>query len=267
MRGLSLERPPRWGLISLALLVAANVALFVLLGGRNDREVAGADTGTRAAASTAAVASAPPPATTGSPSTPSASGTPPVLAVYGDGYAAGNEQGGVGPAGWPALVADQSGASLSLHAVAQAGYASLGVTGEDYLDLVAANPVPDAAVTLLFGSRNDRGEDLGTVRTNATQAISAVRANAPGSAVVVIGPAWDDGDVPGDLVEVRNAVQAAAQEAGATFVDPLAAGWFADQSGLISGDGISPNDDGHVYLSQQVLPIVESALAEVAAQP
>jgi hypothetical protein len=253
MRGLSLERPPRWGLIALVLLVAANVALFVLLEDRSDQVVSQADE----PPAIAAVASTP---IRPSPTGPTAPSAPPILAVYGDGYAAGNSQGGVGPAGWPALVARQVGATLALHAAPQAGYASVGARGQDYRGLVQASPVPDASVTLLFGSRNDRGEDVTAVEVNAAQVINTVRTQSSTTAIVVIGPVWDDGDVPADVLATRDAVQTAAEAASVSFVDPLREGWFADEQGLISPDGISPNDQGHRYLAGLISPVVEQVL-------
>jgi lysophospholipase L1-like esterase len=207
------------------------------------------------------------PAAAATASTPSASSDPtpeavevtPVLAVYGDGYAAGNDMGGLGAAGWPALVAQRTGADLVLHAVPQAGYASIGITGQDYPAVITANPVPGAAVTILFGSRNDADEDLSVVRSNVEKAISA--AEQASGKVVVIGPVWDDADVPGSALAVRDIVQAAAETAGVAFVDPLAEGWFAQETGLISDDGISPNDAGHTYLAERIAPVIQAMLS------
>jgi hypothetical protein len=262
MRERWLDCPPRWGILALVVLVAGNVALFTLLGLRSAPADPHAGS-TRAAAATspAAVVEAPPAA----PVPPSA---PPVLAVYGDGYAAGNEAGGIGEAGWPAIVAVRTGARLALSAASRAGYASVGVTGQDYLGLLREGPVGDATVTLLFGSRNDANAAVAQVGANAAEAISEARRHAPGTVVVVIGPAWDDADVPAGVLAIRDAVAEAARQAGATFVDPLAEGWFAENApGLIGADGVSPTDAGHGYLADRIAPIVEQALAGSAVRP
>ncbi|MEA3218389.1 MAG: hypothetical protein QOJ19_4545 [Acidimicrobiia bacterium] len=255
MRGLRLERPPTWGILVLALLLIGNACLFVFLAARPapaDPYVSSLPAG--------ATTLVPTPAATATDGTPPARQSP-ILAVYGDGYAAGNELGGLGAAGWPALVALQTGSELVLHAAPRTGYASVGASGQDYLAIIQANPVPEAAVTVVFGSRNDADEDLARVQANATLAITAAQVNAPASRVVVVGPVWDDADVPAGVVAVRDVVKAAAQAAGATFVDPLAEGWFAQQAGLIADDGISPNDAGHAYLAQRIVPAVTAALA------
>jgi lysophospholipase L1-like esterase len=258
MRGFGLERPPTWGLLTLILLVVGNVALFSFI----SMKPVPADS---YVPRTTPVAATTEPAT---PVTPVESlaqdAVSPLLAVYGDGYASGNEMGGGGAAGWPALVAQQTGTELVLNAVPQAGYASVGATGQDYPALIAASPVPGAAVTVLFGSRNDADEDLSVVEANAAQVIAAVRQGAPGSVIVVVGPVWDDADVPASAFAVRDVVQTAAQAAGVTFVDPLAEGWFAQEAGLISADGISPNDAGHAYLARRIAPIVSAALPDAA---
>jgi len=261
MRGWEFERPPRWGIIGLVLLVLVNVALFTavaLSGERADpygesRTVGGTSVPTQQSPRTSAAGAQ---AEDGRPV--------PVLAVYGDGYAAGNESGGLGAAGWPALVAERTKAQLQLHAVSQCGYASVGTTGQNFSSLVTDQPVSEAAVTVIFGSRNDLGESVDAVRANAADVIAAVRTQSPGTVVVVVGPAWDDAAFPSALLPVRDAVRAAAQAEDVTFVDPLAEEWFAASSGLIAADGISPTDEGHVYLADQLTPVILAALAQAA---
>ncbi|MCW2714156.1 MAG: hypothetical protein JWN88_1203 [Frankiales bacterium] len=246
MRGMSLERPPWWATVVLVVLVIGNAALLFCLATRPapaDNYVA------QQRVATATVS--PTPAAVPVPAVPSAAEAPAssLLAVYGDGYAAGNEQGGLGNAGWPALLAAQTRAELALHAVPRAGYAAAGTTGQTFLDLVRTAPVPDATVTLVVGSRNDMNEDVGQVQQNAADTISRIRSQAPATAVVIVGPVWPGGNVPASVLAVRDAVRDAAVAAGVTFVDPLVEGWFTEGVGLIAGDGVSPNDAGHAYLA------------------
>ncbi|MGY1698684.1 SGNH/GDSL hydrolase family protein [Geodermatophilus sp. SYSU D00766] len=260
MRGLDLERPPRWGIVALLALVLVNAAVFAGMALRPAAEDPYGPTRLAAASAPTPAPAAGTPAPVDAATSPEPASTP-VLAVYGDGYAAGNPSGGLGPAGWPAQVAASVGAELSLHAVARAGYAALGVTGEDLPAVVRANPVPDAAVTVLFGSRNDGDESTPAVEANASAAIAAVRQQAPDTVLLVVGPVWSDGDVPAGVVAARDAVRSAAEAAGAEFVDPVAEGWFADVTGLIATDGVSPTDQGHAYLAERIAPAVEAALA------
>ncbi|MGY1846804.1 SGNH/GDSL hydrolase family protein [Blastococcus sp. SYSU DS1021] len=262
MRGWKLDRPPGWGIVTLVALVVVNVALFTLMALSPEPADSYGESRLAGAADSAPTPGATPGGGDGVPSTESAAS--PVLAVYGDGYAAGNESGGLGVAGWPAIVAERTNADLRLHAVSQAGYAAVGSTGQDFAALVEAFPVPDADVTVIFGSRNDLGQSAAAVQRNAAEVIATVQAESPETSIVVVGPVWDDADVPQGLLAVRDAVQAAALAAGVTFVDPLDAGWFAQGNGLIAPDGVSPNDQGHVYLADRVTPLVESALADSA---
>lgn len=264
MAGPQLGRSRTWGFVALLVLVLVNSALLahMLLGSGGPEPYTG---GARAAATgpgEAATALSPtevPEAAAVFRTAPSPE--PAVLAVYGDGYAAGNELGGVGLAGWPALVAQQTGTELALHAVRQAGYAAAGASGQKFIDLIQAKPVPDAAVTVVFGSRNDLHGDPSDISARVSEALVAVRANAPETSLLVIGPAWSNANVPPNILALRDAVLAVAQAAGATFVDPVAQGWFAESSGLIAADGISPTDQGHVYMAGRIAPAVATALA------
>ncbi|MGY1740229.1 MULTISPECIES: SGNH/GDSL hydrolase family protein [unclassified Blastococcus] len=257
-----LSRPPRWGLVALAVLLIGNLGLFTYLVLRPDPVDPLAGDPSPAAASTADEPRTGGSTASAAPTTTSAPVTTPVVAVYGDGYSTGSTLGGQGAAGWPALLAGRLGAELQMGAVAQSGYAALGVSGQDFADQVAATPVPDAAITIVFGSRNDLGETVPSVAAGAAETLDLIRASAPDTAIVVVGPAWSDADVPTALLAHRDAVAAAASSAGATFVDPLAAGWFSDPEGLIAGDGVSPTDAGHRFIADALTPVVEEVLAE-----
>lgn len=239
-------------------LVVANAALFAYLTLRPDP----VDPYAGRPAPVAATSSSPRPAPPEEPVTeePAATEEPPVLAVYGDGYSTGSTLGGQGPAGWPALVAQRLDADLRLNAVPMAGFARAGSTGQDFSDIVTASPVPDATVTVVFGSRNDLGNSAVTVGAGAAETFAAIRSAAPGTELVVVGPAWSDTAVPANLLLLRDALEAAALEAGAAFVDPLEDDWFATPTGLIAVDGISPTDAGHRFLADRIAPVVEAAL-------
>jgi hypothetical protein len=261
-----LERPPRWGLIAIVLLVVANIGLVVLLVQRGS---APAPQATSPAAATGTPSGASGSPATGAPATGSATGStseasdePAVLAVYGDGYSSGNSEGGTGAAGWPALVADRLDMRLQLNAATLAGYVRPGSTGQTYPQLVQAQPPSGAAVTVVFGSRNDVGAAPAQVQAAAAATFTAIEAADPTTRLVVVGPSWSSAGAPAELSAVSAAVRSAAEAAGATYVDPLSAGWFADPAGLVSpADGISLLDAGHTYLAGLIAPVVESARA------
>ena len=214
------------------------------------------------------------PADAGASTSPSAepsptAAEPPVLAFYGDRYVSGTPQGGLGPAGWPAIVRERLGAEATqLHALIDAGYVAASTFGDfTYEGLATQQPEPDADVTIVFGSRNDFRATQADITAAATRTIDVIRANAPETRLLVIGPAWTDAAVPPELPPVRDAVRDAALAAGVTFVDPLAERWFFDDVGLIGPDLISPNDAGHAYLADQIEPFVRALLEEGALAP
>jgi lysophospholipase L1-like esterase len=187
---------------------------------------------------------------------------PPVIAVYGDSYSAGSDEGGNGPAGWPARLADRLDADVRLHAVQGARYVG-GSGGGTFLEQVQGAPEPDADVVVLFGSRNDTGAPTQEITDQATATYDAVRTASPDAEVVVIGPAWSDEAVPADTFLARDAVRAAAEAAELPFVDPLDAGWFFGRLELIGADAIHPTDQGHAYLAGLIEPVLRNALARV----
>jgi hypothetical protein len=212
---------------------------------------------------------APPPSASESQSgTPSAASTPtprvPVIAFYGDNYVAGTTQGGIGAAGWPAIVcARVSATPTPLHAVPGAGYvAPAPATGDTYLTLAQQGPEPTADVTVVFGTRNDFAASPAAIYAAAMQTFTTIRTTAPNTRLLVIGPAWTDAAVPVQLPGVRDAVQRAAADSGATFVDPLAGGWFFGTPQLIGADIVNPTDAGHVYLADRIEPELRRVLAE-----
>lgn len=256
----SLERPPRWGLIAIVVLLLANVGLVLLLVQRGTSAPAASSAPTSERTSAAQATSSAPATASAAPPAASTSAEGGVLAVYGDGYSSGNSEGGQGAAGWPALVGEQLGMQVELRAATLAGYVRPGSTEQTYPQLVQAQPPSDAAVTVVFGSRNDVAATPAEVQAAATATYQAILASDPTTKLVVIGPSWSSADAPANLTAVSAAVRTAAEAAGATYADPLALGWFADPTGLVSPiDGISLLDAGHAFLAQQIAPLVETA--------
>ena len=162
-------------------------------------------------------------------------------------------------------MADRLDADVRLHAAQGAGYVA-GGDGGTFLEQVQESPEADADVVVVFGSRNDTGAASQEITDRATDTYEAVRAASPDADLVVIGPAWSDEAVPGEVFLVRDSVSAAAETAGATFVDPLDGGWFFGRLELIGGDAINPTDEGHAYLAGLIEPILRAAI-ERTQQP
>jgi hypothetical protein len=250
--------------VLISTLVLINIGVFGYLQMRTSSAQAAVEASALASPGTPSSTASAPSSTESSaetaPATVAPPATSPVLAVYGDGYSAGSSFGGQGAAGWPALVAQGLGMELRLTAVAQTGYVSPGVTGQTLGDLITSSPPADADVTVVFGSRNDLAESAGEVGAASTAALAVIRAAAPETSVVVIGPMWTGGGAPGSLLAVRDAVQASAAAAGVAFIDPLAENWFGEAGPAIATDGISATDFGHRDLAQLITVPVQAAL-------
>jgi hypothetical protein len=153
--------------------------------------------------------------------------------------------------------------SAPLHAVAGAGYVARAPgTGDTFLSLAQKSPEPTADVTVVFGTRNDFAANPGDVYAAAMKTFATIRAAAPNTRLLIIGPAWTDAAVPFQLPRVRDGVQRAAADSGATFVDPLAGRWFFGTPQLIGADVVNPTDAGHVYLADRIEPELRRVLAE-----
>jgi lysophospholipase L1-like esterase len=188
------------------------------------------------------------------------------LAVIGDSYTTGTNEGGVGARSWPsrawqALGARGSRVSADVAAEGRAGYGMPGDHCSIFEDLAARAVQPDDALVVFFGSRNDQGVDplLLTEKTHA--ALDLARRLAPAARLLVIGPPWPTADVPPSMFLVRDILGGAAGAAGATFIDPIAEGWFVGRPDLIGADGVHPNDAGHQYMADTIAPLLRPPLS------
>jgi lysophospholipase L1-like esterase len=188
------------------------------------------------------------------------------IAVIGDSYTTGTDEGGLGPKSWTAL-AWQTLAQRGVRTVAdvsaegRAGYFAPGDRGSIFEDLTASAVKPDDALVVFFGSRNDQGVDPGLLAGRARDTFDLARLLAPSARFLVIGPPWPTADVPGSMLLIRDVLNAAARAAGAAFVDPIGDRWFVDRPDLIGPDGVHPNDEGHAYLADKIAPLIRTQLS------
>ncbi|PIJ35845.1 hypothetical protein BMW24_007500 [Mycobacterium heckeshornense] len=193
------------------------------------------------------------------------SSPPNHIAVIGDSYTAGTDEGGLGMKSWTALAwqtLSHQGVQVVADVAAEgrAGYAVAGDHGSVFGDLTARAVKPDDVLVVFFGSRNDQGVDPGLLAEMARNAFDLARRITPTGRLLVIGPPWPTADVPESVLEVRDILNAAAHGAGAAFVDPIADRWFVDRPDLIGPDGVHPNDAGHAYLADKIAPIIGAQL-------
>jgi len=188
------------------------------------------------------------------------------IAVVGDSYTTGGELGGLGSKGWTTrawqLLARQ-GIAVAPDVAAEggAGYGTRGNHGSVFEDLTADVVKPDDALVVFFGSRNDQGVDPTQLSVLAWGTYQLARRTAPSAKFLVIGPPWPTADPPDAVLRIRDALKYQAGVAGATFIDPIAQGWFVDRPELIGKDGVHPTDAGHAYIAEKIAPLIGAQLA------
>jgi lysophospholipase L1-like esterase len=198
---------------------------------------------------------------------PSPGNRSPVIAVVGDSYTTGSPMDSGPEFTWSALMVDElrrDRPDLVLHVEAGggSGYAMRGARGLTFEQLAQVSMPVDPDLIVVFGSLNDSGSDVRTVRTAAGSLMGWLRTQRPDAAVLVIGPPWVNDRIPANLFLVRDAVRDAALQAGATFVDPLEEGWFAGpNAALIGDDTVHPTDEGQRRIADLITPRVEQLLA------
>lgn len=191
------------------------------------------------------------------------------IVVIGDSYTEGVVQGGIGDANWTAqlrslLRRNDERVAMTVDGSGGSGYVSVGWRNVTFGQMADRTVDDSADIVIVFGSINDmfEGTQGSDIAGAAAATYSTIRAAAPGSTLVVIGPSPTGDEVPDELRQVSRSVARAAADAGATFVDPIDEQWFSgDAAALISDDDLHPTDDGHAYIAELVLPHVEAAIA------
>lgn len=142
-----------------------------------------------------------------------------------------------------------------VHGEGGVGYVQTGAAKLAFAGLAQSIPT-DAAIVVVFGSRNDGGGySPDSISKAATDLHAQIRKRAQGAKLLVIGPPWVDENVPNNILTIRDRLKIAATKAGATFVDPIADEWFfGADAALIGSDGVHPTDAGVQYMAERILP-------------
>jgi lysophospholipase L1-like esterase len=188
------------------------------------------------------------------------------IAVIGDSYTTGSDEGGQGPQSWTSrawLLLASQGARVDADVAAEggAGYGIRGNQGNLFEDLTVRAVDRDDVLVVFFGSRNDQPVDMQLYPVLVGETFQIAHRVAPKARFLVIGPPWPTADPPGELLALRDTLRAQAKAVGAVFIDPLAEGWFVGHPELIGSDGVHPTDAGHVYMAEKIAPLIRSELA------
>jgi hypothetical protein len=187
------------------------------------------------------------------------------VAVIGDSYTTGGPEGGQGAKGWTTRawqILAQQGTPItaSVGAEGGAGYGTRGNRGSIFEDLTARTVEPDDALVVFYGSRNDQAVDPTQLSVLVYGTFQLARRMAPSAKYLVIGPPWPTADPPPEILRIRDILRYQAGILGATFVDPIAAGWFVGHPELIGKDGVHPTDAGHAYMADKIAPYISAEI-------
>jgi lysophospholipase L1-like esterase len=191
---------------------------------------------------------------------------PKKVVVIGDSYTEGTAYGGVGDKNWVQLAWRQlrrEGVDITpkVSRGDGSGYVSRGLTGTTFGQEARALMEDDEDLVMIFGGSNDITAPPESVTASVRETLSDVRARTPKAKLIVVGPVWPGPDAVPDILMIRDIVRAEAKKTNATFVDPIADGWFMADSQLIGKDGVHPTDLGHLYMSERLLPVIKKELA------
>jgi hypothetical protein len=175
------------------------------------------------------------------------------LSVIGDSYSEGTTQGGLEDSNWTEIVARARSWHLANVSVGGTGYVystppKRPFESEQLPSAVRVKPY----ALIVEGSRNDGSSPPEQVHEAAEGMFRSVKALAPNTRLIVVGPIWSNDTVPRGVTDVRYAVRDAALKAGAVWIDPIAEGWFERPAGLIAEDGVHPTDEGHRVMAARI---------------
>lgn len=179
----------------------------------------------------------------------------PTAALFvGDSYTAGG--GEVKASGtFASLTCDRMGWTCYKDAQGGTGYTTDGKVNDPtftpYLARLGhtrASLRPD--VVVVSGGRNDIG--AAGERAATRRYMAAVHTAFPKARLVVLSPFWNDDRPPPVLVEVREAVRAAAARQRADWVDTT--GWLSPR--LMGRDGVHPTAEGHYALAARLVTVL-----------
>lgn len=190
------------------------------------------------------------------------------VAIIGDSFTSGTPSGGINKAGWPALVKETlAGQGLEITLIVGAergsGYGKPGKQGSSFASQVARVVGEHDRLVVLFGSANDRNIAPESLTHPVQRTLKQVKKRAPDARILVIGPAWTLPNPEPGILLARDVVKAQAEAFGATFVDPLAEGWFANRPDVIGDNserGERPTDAAYAIMAEKIAPLIAREL-------
>lgn len=172
-----------------------------------------------------------------------------------------------------------TGASYATIAVNRVGYAPImdgqGATGfvangragkapdptkGSYIERLPADKriVPNPALVLVTGGRNDTGYPTATVTAAIHRYLTVAQETFPRARFVVVASIWNTGTPSANMLAIRDAERTEALRLGMSWIDPLAGHWITgdrdhplsgNAAAMIGPDNVHPTAEGHDYLA------------------
>ncbi len=246
-------RENRWGVLAWL----AVVAILVLTGCEGAGGTTPGGPGTPATASATVPAAAP------------ASTQAHKVVVVGDSLSTG--MGSSARDAWPSLISAEPldpDDSFDVVNASQngSGYVTVGANNSTFGAQVEQAVTSDTALVVFFGSENDMGHSSADIGAAAAAAFAAAKAKSPHAVVLAVGPPAYTSQPKAARLAVRDAVQNAATDAGALFVDPISEGWFIGEvAELVGPDGVHPTVAGQRYLQAQLEKLIKEEINSTPA--
>jgi len=178
----------------------------------------------------------------------------PLAVFIGDSYTVGTATP-ISGAGFPVMLGDLRGWRVENLAIAGTGYSTGRADGQcppggcqSYIGVLPRVVESDPDIVVVSGGRND------LQREHVEQAVTAfydeVRRQLPDVRLIVTSPLWDDSPTPDALLALREHVAAAAENAGAEYLD--LGDLFLDRPDLIAYDDLHPNEEGLALIARRI---------------
>lgn len=163
---------------------------------------------------------------------------------------------------WPQLLGDdlrsgQVSVEVTNAARNGAGYVAVGEDESTFRSQIKVSVTASTDVVVLFGSDNDAGQDPSELHTALSEALLAIKAQAPHARRVVIGPLTAFDTLEEEVNLIRDEERSVASGCGIEFVDPVAEHWVPrPDSALLGHDGEHPSYEGQRFLERKIKAIL-----------
>lgn len=159
---------------------------------------------------------------------------------------------------WPRLLSEELRSApvpVKITSAAQngAGYLAIGDEDATFTSQISTSVKSSTDIVVLFGSDNDAGQNATELRAALTDALTETKDLAPHARSIMIGPLTGFDTLEADVTVIRDQERAAALDAGAEFVDPVAEQWVSGpDSPLLGPDGEHPSSEGQQFLAEKI---------------